>query len=666
MFYLFCFAVSAQKTPINFGNVVAADFVLPVNTIIDSNASAVIIADVGNTSFKGNEKGWVSYIFKRKKRIKILNKKAFDLATVKIDLYVDGDYKERVEDISAVTYNLENGNVVSSKMVKKDVFTDKVDKNHIEQKFTLPAVKENAIIEYSYTVYSDFYNHLPGWTFQSIDYPTLWSEYETTIPILVTYIFGKKGIHPFYIDKGSNGDADYLIKSRKVGGTVDDFTSLSANTIKHRWVMKDVPSFYVENYLYSPENYIDEINFQLSKTYNGKTEEPVNNSWSKVTEDLLNDKDFAAFVSAEDDNSWIYEHLGTMVKKDTGQLQQAKDIYYYLSENFTCTSHHAKYIETNLQDVFKNKKGSVAELNLLLTNILLRDGITAAPVLLSTREYGYNFESYPFLDKLDYVICKATINNKAYYLDASHLYLAFGQLPMNCYNGHARVISKTDSGSVYFLADSIKDRQTTFVHLINDTTGKIGLIGTYENSMGNMSSYELRKLVNKTGEKQYFDAFAAASSNEIELTQTGIDSLKKIEYPLKVKVKFKINEMAKNDVIYLNPLLWNGYKTNPFSDAVRKYPIEMPAPADQSYGFIMEIPQGFKVDEVPKSVRISFNDNQGYFEYLVQKNENSVQVRSTMVLRKAYFDAEDYNSLREFFGVIVKKQAEQIVFKKVH
>lgn len=662
----FCAVAFAQKTPVTFGKITAPDFAIPLNPVIDSNTSAVIIADLGNTTFKGNDKGWVSYIFKRKTRIKILNKKAFELATVKIPLYTDGDNREKLENFSATTYNLENGNVVAAKMERNDLFTDKIDKNRIEQKFTLPAVKENSIIEYSYTVYSDFYFNIPEWSFQNIDYPCLWSEYEVNIPSLVGYVFSKRGVHSFHVDKADDGHENYLIKRQGEisRGTADDMLNISASTVKHRWVMKDIPAFYVENYLTSPENYIDKIDFQLSQTFDGQDVHPVKNTWTKATEDMLKDNDFASFITEEDRNDWLDKHLGTITKNNADQLQQAKDIYYFLSANFTCTSYHTKYVKTTLQDVFKNKKGNVGEINLLLTDMLLRKQITASPVVLSTREFGFNYPSYPVLGRLDYVICKAVINDRVYYLDASRPNLGFGHLPENCYNGHARVVGKEDTASVYFLADSVKERNAAFVRIINNPDGKGGLQGVYENAMGYMTSHDLRESVRTDGESKYFASLQSSSGDGVELTETGIDSLKLVEDPVKVHVNFNIKSLTDDDIIYFNPVLWSEFKTNPFSAAVRKYPVEMPYPVNQVYVLSMEVPDGFTIDELPKSAKVLFNGNDGVFEYLVQKDASGIQLRSTVSLKKANFDPEEYNALREFFGYVVKKQSEQIVFKR--
>jgi hypothetical protein len=79
----------------------------------------------------------------------------------------------------------------------------------------------------------------------------------------------------------------------------------------------------------------------------------------------------------------------------------------------------------------------------------------------------------------------------------------------------------------------------------------------------------------------------------------------------------------------------------------------------------MDIPKGYTVEEVPKSARVKFNEDEGIFEYLIAKDENSIQLRSTVRLHKATFLPEDYHTLREFFGFIVKKHGEQVVLKKI-
>ncbi len=91
----------------------------------------------------------------------------------------------------------------------------------------------------------------------------------------------------------------------------------------------------------------------------------------------------------------------------------------------------------------------------------------------------------------------------------------------------------------------------------------------------------------------------------------------------------------------------------------------MPYTIKEIININIEIPKGYKVDELPKSTRVKLNEADGMFEYIIQSDAESIQMRCKIDVNKANFDAEDYKSLREFYSYVVKKQAEQIVFKKL-
>jgi hypothetical protein len=111
-------------------------------------------------------------------------------------------------------------------------------------------------------------------------------------------------------------------------------------------------------------------------------------------------------------------------------------------------------------------------------------------------------------------------------------------------------------------------------------------------------------------------------------------------------------------------MLAEGYKKNPFSLTHRQHPVEMPYRLNETYKLTMDIPKGYSVDELPKSTKVLFNENEGGFEYVIVKNEDKIILQSKIYFNKAIFPPKDYDVLRNFFGVIVKKHSEQIVFKK--
>jgi uncharacterized protein YfkK (UPF0435 family) len=90
----------------------------------------------------------------------------------------------------------------------------------------------------------------------------------------------------------------------------------------------------------------------------------------------------------------------------------------------------------------------------------------------------------------------------------------------------------------------------------------------------------------------------------------------------------------------------------------------MPYAFDDTYILNFDIPRGYVVDEAPKSVKVMFNADEGFFEYIIAISEDKIQLRSRVKLLKATYDPEDYSTLRDFYAMIVKKHAEQIVLKK--
>jgi hypothetical protein len=91
----------------------------------------------------------------------------------------------------------------------------------------------------------------------------------------------------------------------------------------------------------------------------------------------------------------------------------------------------------------------------------------------------------------------------------------------------------------------------------------------------------------------------------------------------------------------------------------------MPYTFDETYVFSLIVPEGYVVDELPKSVIVKLNDaGDGQFEYLVSETNGTISMRSRIQLKRTYFQPAEYDLLREFFSMVVKKHNEQIVLKK--
>ncbi len=651
-------SVQAQdKNTARFGDVTEKDFAHKVYGI-DSNANAVVIADIGTSDIQGNSKGWFSLQYKHYKRVHILNKNGYDIADVSINLYSDGDDIEQLDKLKAVTYNLENGKVVETKLdTKSNVFKDKINKHLVRNKFTFPNVKEGSIIEFEYTITSDFLNNLQPWEFQG-DYPRLWSEYNVSLPEFLGYVFITQGYHRYDINEKKDRNESYrVIDSRGAGAS--DWFSFNASVTDCRWVMKNVPALKEESFTSTINNHISKIEFQLSEYRQPLTYKNLMGTWPLLTKGLMNSEYFGQQVTK--DNGWLKDIINPLLKGVTNKTEKAGKIFAYLRDNFTCTDHESLILNQGLKNLVKTHNGTVSEINLLLTAMLKHEDIDADPVILSTRSNGYSFALYPILSKFNYVIARAIIDGKTWYLDASEPQMGFGHLPLRCYNGHARVVNET-ADAIQLSSDSVMEAKSTTVFIINDEKGNT--VGSLLQTPGYYESFDLRKRIKEKGKEALQKDIIKAFGSEITMSNFQVDSLNQYDYELGIRYDFDLKG-EKEDIIYLNPMFGEGYKENPFKSAVRFYPVEMPYAMDETFNLQLEVPQGYVVDELPKPIVVKLNEQgEGMFEYRISQSGDNISLRSRIRLNRSYFMPDEYEMLREFFNLIVKKQAEQIVFKK--
>src|SRR5688572_14185231 len=308
--FIFCNTVSAfsqEKSPVKFGKISASDF---KNTVypVDSSAAAVVIADIGTCDIvaSGN---WFNLEFKHYKRIHILKKEAYNTANIQIAFFTSSSKAEPLENLKAVTYNLENGQVVESKLnTKESVFTDMLNKNLMSKKFTFPNVKEGSIIEFEYKTVTGSLFNLHPWQFQG-EYPVLWSEFNVAIPEFFYYLFLPQGYQGYHIKEKKEMSRGFIIGQ---GTYAAEKPAFSATVYEHRWVMKDVPALKREPFTAALSNHLSKIEFILSALRYPLRDRNLMLEWKDVMVPLLKDEEFGLQYSK--DNTWLNDDVSNNIK----------------------------------------------------------------------------------------------------------------------------------------------------------------------------------------------------------------------------------------------------------------------------------------------------------------------------------------------------------------
>lgn len=617
----------------------------------DTTAEAVILSDYGKSYFIYAE--GFKVVFERQTRIKILKKSGYNWANVSVPVYSKGSKGEKLTSLKGFTYNLTNGKVEKDKLESKDMFNEQISEYWTAKKFTMPNVKEGSIIEFSYMITSDYIYNLRDWEFQS-SIPVAWSEYNVKIPEYFGYKKSQQGYLPFH--SVTNRTERAPLDVRQSGGKSGE--EISFENIS--WTMKDAPAMREEKFITTIKDYVSKIEFEL-EVYKPphQIQKVMTGNWAEVTEELDKETNFGVQLNR---NGYFKDEVGAINAKYTTPLEKVSAIYELVKSTMTWNQKYGIYTSGPLRKAYDRRTGSVAEINLMLVAMLREAGLTASPVILSTRDHGRIFTAYsPMLNKFNYVVAQVSVGDKEYLVDATDPLLPIGMLPVRCLNGEGRIINIHDQRWINL------NPSQSYTKLINTeikVNGNGEMIGKGVESLAGYNALYLRKSIKENGEEK----FAEQRAKEIGNLKMGKPEFINInETNSAVSIMYDISSAGNgqsNDIIYLNPLLGQGNGENPFKLTERAYPVDFAAPIDETYITKFIIPAGYVVDEMPKNVAVNLPENSGRFTYMLQKEGNEIQVMSRVNINKPVFYAQEYLYLKEFYDHIVAKHAEQIVLKK--
>jgi hypothetical protein len=372
--------------------------------------------------------------------------------------------------------------------------------------------------------------------------------------------------------------------------------------------------------------------------------------------------DYENFGAKINESTFLGKYIEDIIAEDDTPEEKITKIHSFVKKNVKWDGNSHKYLRSNFKKVLENKKGSSAEINLLLTTMLKKSGLDADPVLISTRSNGFVKQHSRISDQFNYVLCKVALGDKFLLIDATEEYLPINALPERCLNGIGYVISETNLGWVNI--PSIYNKKTSISGEV--TISEEGeLTGSLNYKYDGYNGLSQRKKYFKKGENDFIADIKSDSKWEIEKLE--LEDEKEFNKPFIIKYQAIIDEGAESmgNLIYLDPILSGKYEKNPFTLEKREYPIDFSCPIEEIYYVTYNIPEGYGLETLIKPFAIALPDRAGLFSYKIIPNGNKLVVLSKLNINKTLFPTEEYPYLKEFFAHIVAKQNEQVVLKKM-
>jgi len=611
---------------------------------IDSDAKAIILFEEGNVYFEDDH-----YDYKYEIIAKILNDEAVeDLAEVIIprrdNMVITG--------VSAESFNLNGGKIEKTRLESDNILKDKIDNKLKVVKFNIPNVKKGSIIHYTYKLHKSSAVSVPEWPFQNL-YPTLYSKYSVLLPSTFSYNHILR-----------SGKVFKVVTNEKALETCDacEFSEkYEATGAYMAWATKNVPAFVPEPFSSGKDNFMERIKVMITSVYlRDGTKYKLFNNWTDFSKKFLyENQEYIGQVF--NSNSFLDNTVNEITKTATSDLEKAKSIYHYVKSHFSVADND----DDNIRSVFKNGKGDVFGINMLMTAMMKKAGLDCDPVVLSTKSNERLSSLYPSPYDLNYLVGYFKDGAKTYLLDASTFNLPFGTLKPGCYNGYARIVNKTGD-AINLSPDDIKDKTTTVVNIRPNDDGTTFSVRV-DMKLGIFKSMDMRNdsKNDSTGAKNKLTQSLSESMISVTPGTLSIKNFNNPDEPVTVHYEGIIKLDTSISMFYISPYLSKFYSKNPFTAIERNLPVELDYNEDQTLIYNFQLPDNYSIDDYPKSYSIKFDDNMSFSNiYNYDEERRIFSMSSKFQTTTTMYPAGEYENIRTIFSKMVEEQNKKFVLKR--
>ena len=656
-----CFTLTVFSQDYKFGKISKKELQEKFNPL-DSSANATYLYKYRKTFFDYVQGDGFRLVTEIHERIKIYNKEGFGYATEQVRLSKSGSDNDIVNSIKAYTYNLLEGKIEETKLTKEGMFKTEKSKYIDEMKFTMPNIKAGSIVEFKYKVFSPFYWSVDDFNFQ-YDIPVKKIEAKFEVPEYFVFKVNTKGflsVVPKIETK--RGKITFRNKSRSGGYTTR--TTFSSSDVEFTkkissYNITNVPALKEEPYVNSINNYRSAIHCELS--YTKFPDSPIkyySTTWEDVVKSIYKS---SYFGNELDKTGYFKDEIDAIIGSLSDPVKRTALIFDFVKSKVKWNGHYGKYTNDGVKKAFKNQVGNVAEINLILTAMLKYAGLTAYPVLVSTRRHGTPL--FPTRDGYNYVISYVKLPEGNMLLDATNKYCTPNVLPFRALNWQGRVIAEGGGSTLVDLYPKQKSKNSISMMVNLNAEGDID--GRYRSSKTNHMALSFREKYNETNEDDFLEKLENKYEG-LEVSDFQVKNNDDLSKPVLESYEFIMESQADiiGDKLYFSPMFFLKTLENPFKLEHREFPVDFGYPTVSKYRLFIKLPEGYKVESLPEKTAFGMPDNLGVFKYNLVQSGNTIQLTIDSEINQSIISPLYYDALKEYFKQRVDKEAEQIILTK--
>ena len=622
----------------------------------DTTASAVMLYSLSDVYYQyiGNDfKLYYEYKFK----VKVLKSDGTSSANIEIPYYNNEDnqsQKEVISQLEAYAYNLENGKIVRTKMDKDLVFKERVDKSNMKLKFSIPNVKVGTVFEYKYQLASDLYYEIDNWVAQ-YDIPVVYTKHEIVIPEYFVFNLEMRGRERI----ATKDETKPLQFNVNLGQ--GEMQTVNCNGRQLTFIGNNVSALKKEKDVWCINDYRTKVDFELNGlNFPMQPYKPYTKTWKDIDKILLESDDFGKHLKMK--NPYKEEMTLLDIKETDNVEQKVGKIYNFLKKKITWDESYT-LCSPEIKKAIKKGSGSNADINFILMSMLRDVNIECYPLVMSHKRIGILPITHPSIEKLNtFIIGIANTDSTMVYFDGSSNGGYINIISPELMVDKARLIDPKSEGRWQDISQIGKNQIRGMVNAQIDLKGNI----KGNRTMGYSGQYAAEMRDKYRMAKDSTDFIHSIETKEnIKIKKFEAENMQSFSPQVKEKISFEKQATVNGDLIYINPLVFLHVDKNPYIESVRINPIELPYKEDYTVSINLKIPEGYKVEELPRPMSIKTQDGQGYCRYNIVNKDNSVMLNYSFAFNKLLYLPEEYPLIKTFWESIVEKNNEMLILKKI-
>ena len=578
--------------------------------------------------FGGGEVGFSS--FERHRIVRILNSRGHRYTNVMIPY----GSSSKVENIQARTLT-RDGRVAPLK--QEDVFDVSLYPGFVffsDQRariFTLPAVEDGAIIEYSYRIQIRDRAFWHSWVFQE-DEPVILSRFTLVKPGEWTLVFRSYGI-----------PVEPAITTAPAG-----FKS------RHVWELRNIPPLHAETAM--PPG--PEIAARIALAPIGfVTWTDVSTWYNEITAPRLKGGPLVRVLADS-----LTRHITDPAARMRALFEWVRDEIRYIAVEVGIGGYQPHYAE----DIAAKRYGDCKDMVTLLCALAREADVEVVPVLISTHQNGIPDTLLPSPLQFNHLIAFAPgMGTHGTWMDATDKACPFGTLPW--YDQGVPVILARPRGENAMTRTPSLEAARNHSHLVWDvrlaSDGSATVQGqdVLSGAVANEMRHELR-ICDRRETRTWFESFLAQRIPGMELDTFSVGGLKPVEDPLTLSYAFHAPAFAlpRDSELVVRPGRIAGFLLDEyFRSTDRTYPIRFRFGTTTDIELALHVPAGW---ELKSRHADSLNTPYGRGSWAVNHSAAGLTLVIRHELRGGEVPAGKYRDFKTFLDRMRQKNERDLVF----